>query len=571
MLSFIKSLGSLLLLIVLPFSLHAQTSDSHVVGTVGEQQITYSELLQNYSANTNSQITYEELQDFLPVYLDYRAKLLAGRDQGYFQDSALVAEHKEYTKQAAYSFWLQNEIKRSAFKQFKYRSGLELKSFHILIALGANASESEANEVIAKLRNAKSEIESGTPLEEVNETYSTVRNNRSMGGDLPWITAGVTVKDFEDQLYALDVNEVSEPFRTQFGYHIVLLQDKRERVPSRLVKHIYVSQKNDSSDQQKISEAYQALQDGRSWEETVRNYSEDRPSVQNAGAIGWFNYQSRYASMVEPIMNMNPEVSYSEPTKTDYGYHIFRIDSVQSYPSEAAKDEALKGQLEETSYFEASNTFILNYLEEKFERPILEDELIDLTIEHYPEFEKESESYFNGLVVFKLNDHQIWSTATVDSTRLHKIYQENIEEYQYPDRPYYYLITARHDSTLEKAVDFVNSGGSPDSLRSNFTRLSVNSDSTNVPLDEPFTKLSEMDTQSFSDMFDYNNRRGIFWLEEELDARTMTFDEAFNRLITEFQPQREQEWIDHLREKYNVTPDFESLQKAYRESSMEDS
>lgn len=562
----------IILTVVSPTALLAQADPgSIVVGTVGGENITYGELIRNYSTNTSGsssgKASFDELERFLPIYLDYRAKIIAGKQLGYHQDSALVAEYNIYTEQAAYSYWLEKEIKPAAFEQFKERSDLELKAFHILIAVGENAPESEINDVIENLEQAKTELENGAEPQEVDQKYSTIRNGRSMGGDIPWISAGRTVKEFEDQVFKLEPGEISEPFRTQFGYHVVLLQDKRKRIPSRLVRHIYVRGSNDSTALQKIRDAYQQLEKGSSWDQVVTSYSEDRSTIQNGGLIGWISHQVASNSFIDTVMNLDANVSYTDPKETNYGYHIFRIDSVESYPNEEARDKVLREQLQDTPYYESNNDFVIEFLEKKFNRDIAKENIVELTKEHYPEFEQQSESFMHGLIVFKLNEEQLWDPATADTTRLQSMYNADPGKYRYPERSFYYLLTAPHDSTLEKAIKFVHEGGNFDSLRTAIEGLRVSSDSSFSSLSEPFDRLGGMEAQTFSNKFDYNNSRGVFWLEDKLEARTMTFDEAFSQLLNEYQPQREQEWMKRLREKFNVVPNYHQLRKAYQKDS----
>ncbi|MDR9416856.1 MAG: peptidylprolyl isomerase, partial [Gracilimonas sp.] len=453
---------------------------------------------------------------------------------------------------------------------------------------------------------------------------------------------GRTVKPFEDTIYDLEVGEISEPFRTQFGYHIALLQDKRERTPARLTSHIYV-RGSDSTSYAKISDAYSALESGTAWGKAVSQYSEDGASIRNNGRIGWVSYQSNFAmEFVDAIVNLDPEEDYSEPVTTNYGYHIFKVDSVESYATEDDRNKALMEDLKDSPYYEENNQFVLNYLSENFGSELnntslqkyeawligqdttmikdlsfptsLADEsiytlgsntyttadfhtylknrydqriartyaedwfnnfkdfaadnsIIELTLERYPAFEEQSQNYLNGLVVYNINEDNIWSAATVDSSRLQNMYEDNIQNYQYEERPFYYLLTARHDSTLEKAKSFVLNGGSPDSLRNQILNLGVSSDSTSEYSEPPFDRLMNMDTKSFSENFEYNNRKAVFWLQEILPARTMSFKEAFNRLLSEFQPQREKEWLEELRSTYNVNANMKNLREAYQKDS----
>ena len=635
---------SLFLLSLFPLlALGQSKNDKTVVGKVGNQKVTYAELKENYSSGTSEAPSLEDLESFLPIYLDYKAKLLSARENGYFEDSTLIQEHESYVKQASYAFWLENEIKPAAFSEFKKRASLELKTYHILIAVGPRAPQQEVNEAKATLNRAKQEIQDGIPLDEVNEKYSTVRGGRSMGGDIPWISAGRTVQEFEDVIYDLEVGEISEPFKTQFGYHIVLLQDKRERTPARLVNHIFVRGTGDSTAYDKIHNAYQSLEHGRPWNEILNRFTEDAATRGSNGRIGWVSYQQNYAmDFVEAVIEQDPSEPYSEPVKTNYGYHIFKIDSVETYASEEARDQALMQDLINTPYYEESDKFINEFLKNKFgstkitsaeeayrnwisdfdstlisalsipstlsneevyrfndnnytlgdyhdyvqqsygkrpannylsnwldnySRHIVESNIIDLTMDRFPEFEQQSESYLNGLVVYNINEDNIWSPATVDTSRLQSIYEDNIEKYQFKERPYYYLITARHDSILMKAKTFVNEGGSPDSLEANFQRLGVSSDSTTTFIEEPFDKLQDMELDSFSETFKYNNVRGLFWLEDRLPPRKMTFEEAFNRILAEFQPEREKEWLQELRDKYDIKANINKLRKAYQKDS----
>lgn len=635
---------SLLLFLLVPMLAIGQSkNDKTVVGTVGDQKITYGELRDNASTGNPENPSLEELEEFLPIYLDYRAKLLAAKEEGYFQDSTIIEEYRSYAKQAAYAYWLENEIKPSALDEYAKRAGQEMKAYHILIAVGNNANEYEVNQAINRLKEAKTKIENGASLDEVNEEYSTVRSGRSMGGDLPWLSAGRTVKEFEDVLYSLEIGEVSEPFKTQFGYHIILLQNKRDRTPARLANHIFVRGTGDSAAYDKIHEAYDLLEKGESWSIVLPRFSEDGASVRNDGTIGWVSYKGNYAvDFVDAVMSVDPDKEYSEPVKTNYGFHIFKIDSVETYNSEERYRKKLLSELKQTPYYSENNDFVKKYLQDKFnsteikgnfteyrnwvlsydstavadlpyptdlaDKPIyefnestytvddlhsflkeqynqsivrnfvmgwynafkdevLESQLVDLTTEQFPEFEEQSEGYLNGLVIYNFNEDNIWSAATVDTSRLRSIYDENPQDYQYPDRPFYYLLTARHDSTLNKAIEFINEGGSPDSLKAHIKRLGVSSDSTITMTEAPFDILQEMEPDSFSEKFDYNNFRAVFWLEDWLTARPMTFDEAFNRIFSSFQPQREQEWIEKIRDKYDIETNYKNLRKAYQKDS----
>ena len=68
-----------------------------VVGTVGSEIIEFNDLMQGYmSGGINQDPSAAELKDFLPIYLNYRAKLLAASEAGYFENKTILDEYAMY-------------------------------------------------------------------------------------------------------------------------------------------------------------------------------------------------------------------------------------------------------------------------------------------------------------------------------------------------------------------------------------------------------------------------------------------------------------------------------------------
>lgn len=611
-------------------------NDKTVIGKVGKQKVTYGELKNNIGITSSEAPTLGELEDFLPIYLDYKAKLLSANDKGYFDEPGLLEEFDLYSKQAAYSYFLENKIKPTEFERYYQRATKEVKSEHVLIALDAGAAPSDTLRAYNRLIEARDKfLNEGITMSKLNEEYSSRRNGQLMGGDLPWLSTGVTVSAFEDVLYSLNKGELSMPFRTQFGYHIVLVTGIRERSMSRQVSHIFF--RNSASVSEDANKAYNLLSEDSPWENVVVEYSMDQPS-KPSGSIGWVNY-GRYAQdFVDTVMAIDPGKPFTKPIQTAYGYHIFRIDSVQQFSSEEERKANLMDEFLNSPNYKKSNSFIVNWLkhnmEFKLNEPILNqftdylatkdstsinevnppsfknielmefngesvsverfhkylvdtqsespaisysnswldsfiEKIIDghivlLTTEEFPDFENELENYKNGLAVYKINEENVWSAETVDSTALWKIYNDNTETYSYPDRYHYYLISSINDSVLTEAIDFIKQGNSPDSIRTYHPRVSVLMDSTGVFTEEPYDKLESMTADTFSEEFEFRRRNAVFYLQDILPARRMTFDEAFGRLLAEYQPVRENKWLERLRKQYKVKPDLKKLRRAYK-------
>ena len=91
----------------------------------------------------------------------------------------------------------------------------EVKASHILVK-----TEEEA-------LNLYNEIKNGASFEDLAAQYSLCPSGAN-GGDLGYFTKGVMVKQFEDMAFNMEVGEVSLPFWTQFGWHLIYLTDKKD-------------------------------------------------------------------------------------------------------------------------------------------------------------------------------------------------------------------------------------------------------------------------------------------------------------------------------------------------------
>jgi peptidyl-prolyl cis-trans isomerase C len=96
----------------------------------------------------------------------------------------------------------------------------EYKARHILVA-----TKEEGQQIIKKLKG-------GAKFEDLAKAQSTDTGSKNNGGDLGWFTTSRMVKPFADAVVSLKKGEVTpEPVQTQFGWHVIQLEDTREKTP----------------------------------------------------------------------------------------------------------------------------------------------------------------------------------------------------------------------------------------------------------------------------------------------------------------------------------------------------
>jgi len=101
----------------------------------------------------------------------------------------------------------------------------QARARHILIVPDELVSDADAE---VRLTQLKQRIEGGEAFEELARSHSHDPATAVKGGDLGWVSPGQTVPEFEQEMNQLAPGEVSDPFRTQFGWHIVQVVERRD-------------------------------------------------------------------------------------------------------------------------------------------------------------------------------------------------------------------------------------------------------------------------------------------------------------------------------------------------------
>lgn len=125
----------------------------------------------------------------------------------------------------------ESEIKKLyETEKLDYEGEEQRAASHILIKIGDEMTESQALE---KINGLKEKLKAGESFESLAKEFSEDEGSAQAGGSLGLSSKGVYVSDFENALFALSVGQVSEPVKTEFGYHLIKLDSvEANQVPS---------------------------------------------------------------------------------------------------------------------------------------------------------------------------------------------------------------------------------------------------------------------------------------------------------------------------------------------------
>lgn len=111
-------------------------------------------------------------------------------------------------------------------------SGERVRARHILISVAQDASAEEQQLALAEAISLTQRLKAGEDFATLAEKYSDDTGSASQGGDLGFFGRGQMVQEFEDVAFSQEINQISEPVKSQFGYHIIQTLEKDKGEPS---------------------------------------------------------------------------------------------------------------------------------------------------------------------------------------------------------------------------------------------------------------------------------------------------------------------------------------------------
>ncbi|MCS7275175.1 MAG: alpha/beta fold hydrolase [Candidatus Bipolaricaulota bacterium] len=109
----------------------------------------------------------------------------------------------------------------------KYDEPEQVRARHILIRVPEGASEAEVAKAKQQIEQIRQELEKGADFAELAQKYSQDPGSARNGGDLGFFQRGQMVPEFEESAFTLEIGAISEPVRTQFGFHLIKVEEKK--------------------------------------------------------------------------------------------------------------------------------------------------------------------------------------------------------------------------------------------------------------------------------------------------------------------------------------------------------
>ncbi len=636
-----------LIAFIVSFNCIAQLKTNDILFTVDDETVLASEFIRVYNKNLDlvKDESQKDVDNYLDLFIDYKLKLQEAKKLGLDKKPNYLREFSNYRKQLTKNYLIDTNVTEALIKEAYDRTAYEVNAKHVLVRLMENAPAEDTLKAYNEILKLRERV--------LNEGFETVKKAVHNGQtvfaeDLGYFSGFKMVYDFESAAYNTPVGELSQPFRTRFGYHIVKVFDKRKSRGEVEVAHIMLS-KNKSKDsvnqnlEKRINDIYNKLQQGESFESLAKQFSEDKNSASKGGKLSPFSGGQLSSKPFEnAAFSLTEKDEVSKPLETDFGWHIIKLQNKKPVGS----FEEMKGQLEmkvkrdarsklinnafvnkiKKQYNITENTEALDYFSsivndsyfkrkwsipeslnkekllntigdkqitygdyaeylhnsqrknrtQKALQDIVKEQYIDFlnqTVLGYYEDNLEDENkefanivaeYRDGLLLFELMETEIWNAAKKDSLGLKEFYNNNKEKYFLNERVDAVVASVTKEKTAKKVAKYFEQGLPEDKIIKainkkgkvnvifTFGIMDINHQA--IPSNFEFKK-------GVSGVYKHNHSYIVSKVKNVLPKEKLSFEDAKGRIITDFQELKEKQWMKNLHNTYKVSVNNDVLNK----------
>ena len=203
------------------------------------------------------------------------------------------------------------------------------KTHHILLEI--RPSEESSNKSFLKALSIRDEILGGLSFSEAAKKYSADPGSKDQGGNLGYVPRGTFVKEFDKVVFTIEKNVLTEPIKTQYGYHLIeVLERTGEKVLSR---HILIRTETTDLDKRKtydtINDIKNNINSFEDFSEAALNFSDDKTSNTNKGFLGMIDLDYYQVPELKQEIKGIEIKTVSNPISTDFGYHLIWVDEIK--------------------------------------------------------------------------------------------------------------------------------------------------------------------------------------------------------------------------------------------------
>jgi len=311
-------------LVAFPLISFSQINEGDVLFKINNQPVLAEEFIRVYNKNIEliEDKSQKDIDNYLELYINYKLKLSDAYLRKLDQKDTYKSELNKYSRQLESSFLTDKKTEEKLILEAYDRTKQEVNVSHILIRI--DEDNNDTINIYNKVLNLRRSLLKNN-IDSLIETYHNGKD--IIVENLGYFSAFKMIYKFENIAYNTKVGEVSMPFRTRFGYHILKVNDKRPSLGEITVGHI-MTYKNKQGAKEKIYSLYDSIYNGSNFELLAKKYSEDKNTSYKGGRLNPFSSGQLNSPEFENMaFSLKDQNEISLPFETKIGWHIIKFYS----------------------------------------------------------------------------------------------------------------------------------------------------------------------------------------------------------------------------------------------------
>lgn len=420
----------------------------------------------------------------------------------------------------------------------------EVRTAHIMLKIPSNSTEEVKQSKKDTIFSIYERLVAGADFAALAEKYSEDAESSRRGGIMPWLSSGRIIKEYEDVAFALNnQGDISEPFLSPYGWHIVKLVDKRGVKPFDELKRDIL---------RRISRDERAGIAQKSLVEKLKveyGYSLDSTKLKKLKGLA-SSYRPDDSRFIEQIAG-NGDVLFS------LDGNPYTVSDFARFLSGHRKSDAVDniGMLMERLEAFADYS-VLTYEDSRLE-------------EKYPDFKNLVNEYHDGILLFDISNRMVWSAASKDVKGLEKYFRKHKKDYAWESPRFKgYAVECANDSIAELVKNRMKKLPE-DSLVYKIYNEFNNKSQKQVSIKKGLFAYGDNKIVDYF-VFDSGNAPEnkslpvVFVKGKLLKKGPESYTDVSGRVISDYQVEMEKAWVKELNRKYDVVI-FDDVVKTIKE------
>ena len=418
----------------------------------------------------------------------------------------------------------------------------EVTVAHIMIL--KNTDEAQNAKAKSTIEDIYQKIQQGESFETLAQQFSEDKSSAPKGGVLQRFGSGqLSSEEFENVAFELkDKNQISKPFESQFGWHIVKLIEKHpvrtyDEMKSELEEKIRKDERSlliTNSLAKKLRNKYSILKDVKILVK-IKAVVTDEFYAQTWAA----NDKTKEIKGIVLTINKDKKINANQFVDFIIGK---QKSNIKTKPISRLVDELFEKFIDEQ---------LIAYYNENLEN-------------EFPDFKNIMEEYRDGLLLFDLMEKEIWNRAKNDTLGLSEYFKNNISNYQWKKRYNLDILSSTDSKVIEKVQKLLKKGKSIDYIKEQLNKDGkVNVMSKSGLYEEDYDVLPQFKDLSKGVSAIVSKDKYYFVLNviEEKPAGAKELSECRGKVISDYQQYLENHWVDELKKEFKISINQEVFSK----------